>query len=52
LGLNIVAAIVAHHKGRVSFDSVSGQGTRFHVDLAEIEVKKAAGVRGANSAAQ
>lgn len=33
LGLSIVAAIVAHHKGRISFESEVGVGTKFHVDL-------------------
>ena len=37
LGLNIVHAIVTHHKGRIGFESELGKGTLFHVDLQEIE---------------
>ncbi len=33
LGLSIVAEIVSRLKGRVSFDSVPGEGATFHVDL-------------------
>ncbi len=33
LGLSIVRAVVDRHGGRVSFDSVVGQGTEFFVDL-------------------
>jgi len=37
LGLSIVKGIVASHGGRVTFDSQEGIGTRFHVDLREME---------------
>ncbi len=37
LGLSIVQSIVTQHGGQVSFDTETGRGTRFHVDLEEIE---------------
>ncbi len=46
LGLNIVAAIVAHHRGQISFDSELGVGTKFYLDLKEVEV---GGARELNS---
>lgn len=39
LGLSIVKEIVARLGGEVSFDSVEGQGTAFHVDLPRAEVE-------------
>ncbi len=45
LGLSIVAAIVAHHKGQVTFETEAGVGTRFHVDLAAVDA--ASGSRAA-----
>ncbi|HEY1723559.1 MAG TPA: PAS domain-containing protein [Magnetospirillaceae bacterium] len=37
LGLSIVEAIVTHHQGHISFETEMGQGTRFHIDLKELD---------------
>jgi len=42
LGLSIVKAIIGHHGGMVSFDTEVGVGTRFYIDLTEVETPAAA----------
>jgi PAS domain S-box-containing protein/diguanylate cyclase (GGDEF)-like protein len=49
LGLSIVREIIDRHGGTVSFDSVLGVGTSFHLDLPEFDTKENTGLSRVSS---
>lgn len=49
LGLNISRSIVEALQGEISFDSVEGEGTEFHVDLPLLQAPSAGGAGPADS---
>jgi PAS domain S-box-containing protein len=41
LGLSITKAIIEHHEGTIFFDTETGKGTTFYIDLPELEERSA-----------